>query len=199
MEILGRVADIDSGDKAGVGMEVRSNVLVLQVILEAATTSVEDAFVILSKSVTNGGWSDGAARTGGSIDGGDHVTGGVSGRDHAAKPGSPILSQPNARIQSAHAVEVAVIFAIDVDGADTGLVANIVTAPANGKIRARAAQRAVVGDDESRRAVVGNEEAQIPRTLLACKAPPKTRFDNAAGKEQLRSLINADIGIAEEI
>src|ERR1700676_885241 len=86
MEVLGHVANIGSRNEAGIGMEVGSDVLILQFIGEAPPKTVEHAFMILAEGITDSRRSNRTACASRSIQRGDNRTGGVSGRDHTAKP-----------------------------------------------------------------------------------------------------------------
>src|SRR5258706_3598151 len=193
MEVLGHIPDISSRNEARVGVKVGSNVLIQQFVSKAPPIPQEHAFVVLPECIADGRGSNRAA---GNVNRRNNCTRSVSGRNHAAKPRSPILAKPKAGIKAAHSVEVAVILAVDKNGANTALSANIVTNAAHCEISTRSAQQGMVGNDEARRAIVGDEETEIPRSLLPGKPRTKTRLDNAAGKNKLLRFIYAQISIA---
>src|SRR6266853_1314274 len=176
MEVFCRVSNISSRDEPRVGVEVGSDVLIHQLVGETPPHTIEHGFVILPEQITDRWRRDcGRGRSGG-------TAGGESRRDHSSIPRSPIFAQAEAGIEAAHAVEVALVFPVDVDGSDAVLVAKIVADPAHCKISPGAAERTMVRHCEAGRTVVGDKETEIPRALLAGEARSETRLDNAAGE-----------------
>src|SRR5260370_37094864 len=176
VEVFCCVSNISSRDETRVGVEVGSDVLIHQLVGETPPHTIEHGFVILPEEIADR-WNRDSGRGG---SGG--TAGGESRRDHSSIPRSPIFAEAEAGIEAAHAVEVAVVFPVDVDGSDAVLLAKIVADPADCKISARSAERTMVRYDEARRTIVVDKETEIPRALLAGEARSETRLDNTAGE-----------------
>src|ERR1022692_3132907 len=92
MVVLRHVANIGSRDKTCVRVEVRSNVLILQLVGKAPPSAEEHPFVVLAEGVTDCWRSNRRPRTPGSVERRNNGAGSVGGRNHAAEPRSPILA-----------------------------------------------------------------------------------------------------------
>src|ERR1700674_2036401 len=183
MVVLGERADIGTGNETGVGVEVGRDVLVQRLVAEAAAIAAQHTFMILHESVTHGGGRNRGAGTAGCIERGNNFAGGVSGGNRAAKPRCPVLTEAEGSVDAAHPVEVAVVFAVDIDCANAALLAKVVANAAHHEVSAGSAKQGVVGNEQAGRTIVGDKETQIPRALLPCQARSKTGLDHAVMTE----------------
>ena len=84
--------------------------------------------------------------------------------------------------------------------ADARLLAQIAAHPANRKVSPLSMQRIIVRNDQSRRTVVRNQKAEIPRPLFSGQPYPKCRISNSPSEYHSRLLKSeADQGRFEKI
>src|SRR5581483_9518392 len=191
--VLAEVPKVGSRNKTGLSVEAGGDVLVHEFVGEAASDAIKNSLGVASEHV----WAGGAGTGGCGIQG--ELRGKSGGTEDGSEPGCPILIQPEVGVESADAVIEAGKFAVGEDCADTVLLSKIVTDATYSEVSAFPGKRAVVGNHQARRTVVGDEETEIPRALFSREARTEGRIGNTPREQHLGQIEDSNAGIAKII